>query len=244
MPRKLFGLIGGVSAAAASADEALLRQIAQQRDSDPLIGAKIGGREITQQLFTKMNSERGFHIESMLCALGALAGHACQASIRARNVARGVPEMTDLVAVDTPDDRRYFFGDAINHPLSEAQYSIRKPVAGQAQQSACGQLPDVGEIFRHAAETVGSEAFGQLRVPPQHLPHRQPNNYLRTLWPELLPRIRRFCPEPGHWPVLLGFSIQEVIDQGKSVLDPCLAARLVMESAIPASNENLPYLAT
>ena len=94
MPRKLFGLIGGVTAAAASADEALLRQIAQQRDSDPLIGAKIGGREITQQLFTKMNSERG------------------------------VPEMTDLVAVDTPDDRRYFFGDAINHPLSEAQYSI------------------------------------------------------------------------------------------------------------------------
>ena len=131
MPRKLFGLIGGVTAAAASADEALLRQIAQQRDSNPLIGAKIGGREITQQLFTKMNSERGFHIESMLCALGALAGHACQASIRARNVARGVPEMTDLVAVDTPDDRRYFFGDAINHPLSEAQYSIRKPVAGQ-----------------------------------------------------------------------------------------------------------------
>jgi hypothetical protein len=105
-------------------------------------------------------------------------------------------------------------------------------------------LPDVGEIFRHAAETVGSEASGQLRVPPQHLPHRQPNNYLRTLWPELLPRIRRFCPEPGHWPVLLGFSIQEVIDQGKSVLDPCLAARLVMESAIPAAKENLPYLAT
>ena len=127
MLKKLFGIIGGATAAVASADEVLLRQIAPQRDSDPLIGAKIGGREITQQLFTKMNSERSVHIESMLCALGALAGHACQASIRARNVARGVPETTDLVAVDTQDGKRYFFGDAINHPLAEAQYSIWAP---------------------------------------------------------------------------------------------------------------------
>jgi|GEM_PF-6293131 hypothetical protein len=41
---KLFGIIGSATAPVASADEVLVRQIAQQRDSDPLIGATIGGR--------------------------------------------------------------------------------------------------------------------------------------------------------------------------------------------------------
>lgn len=242
MLKKLFGMIAGTTAAAASADEVLLRQIARQRGSDPLIGAKIGGREITQEIFTKMNGERGVHIESMLCALGALAGHACQAAIRVRNIAQGQPATTGLVAVDTKGGKRYFFGDAINLPLAEGQYSVWVLVATQAQRMGCGQLPDVAEIFKRAAETVGSDAFGQLRVPPQHLPHDLPINYARKFWPELLPRIRRFCPDPMHWPVLLGFSIQEVIEQGKQVLDPCLAARLVMESAIPVSKEELPEL--
>lgn len=244
MLKKLFGLIGGATAVAASADETLLRQIARQRDSDPLIGARIGGREITQQLFTRMNGERGVHIESMLCALGSLAGHACQAAIRARNVAQGLPETTNLVAVDTRDGKRYFFGDTLNQSLAEAQYSVWSLAAEQAQKAGVGQLPDVGEIFRHAAATVGSDAFGRLRVPPEHLPRDLPINYVRQLWPLMLPRIRKFCPEPEHWPVLLGFSIQEVIEQGKQVLNPFLAVRLVMESAIPISKENLPELAT
>jgi len=243
MLKKLFGMIAGTTAAAATGDEVLLRQIARQRDSDPLIGARIGGREITQQLYTRMNGERGVHIESMLCALGALAGHACQAAIRGRNLAQGLPATTGLVAVDTREGKRYFFGDVLNQPLAEGPHALWSLVASQAQRTGCGHLPDVGEIFRHAAETVGSESFGQLRVPPQHLPHDQPINYVRKFWPELLPRIRGFCPDPIHWPILLGFSIQEIIEQGKQVIDPCLAARLVMESAIPLSKEALPELA-
>lgn len=49
---------------------------------------------------------------------------------------------------------------------------------------------------------------------------------------------------PGAWPVLLSFSIQEVIAMGKDVRDPCLAVRLVMESAIPMSKENLDRIDT
>lgn len=246
MLKKLRGLLGGAAASAATTasaglpkEHALLRQIAERSTDDPLIGAKMGSREVTQRLLTALHGERGIPIESALCALGALAGYSCQASVRALAVARGLPETAHLVAVDTRGGQRYFFGDAINKPLAESQYSVWGLVAGAAQQAGCTQVLDVGEIFRHAAETVGSDAFGRPRVPQQHLPHELPINYLRQLWPVLLPTIRKFCPDPEHWPVLLSLSIQVVLHSGKDVLDPCLARRLVMESAIPMSRENL-----
>lgn len=169
-----------------------------------------------------MNSERSVHIESMLCALGALAGHACQASIRVRNVARGVPETTALVAADTQDGKHYFFGDAINHPLAEAQYSIWAPVASQAQQSGCGQWPDVGEIFQHAAESVGSEAFGQLRVPPNIFPTASPTTTCARCG-------RNFCHASGA----------SVRSQSTG---PCCSASRFRKSSSRANRYSIPAL--
>jgi len=244
--KNLFGLIGGAAFSAASssnaashADDALLREIAERSKTDPLIGAKVGSKEITQRLLSAMKGERGVHIESILCALGALAGYSCQASIRAQAVARGLAETANLVAVDTKDGRRYFFGNHLNKPLAESQYSVWGLVGGGAQHAGCIKALDVGEIFKHVSETMGSEAFGQPRVPEKHAPQDLPLNYVHTLWPKLLPIIQKFCPNPEHWPVLLGLSIQEVISMGQQVLDPCMASRLVMESAIPMSKVNL-----
>ncbi len=240
---KLLGILGVGMTGPSSGDQSLLREIASQRSQDSLAGARIGSRAITQHLYDKLNGPRGVHIESMLCALGALAGFACQAALRADNKAKGQPEMSDLVVANTRDGKRHFFGDALNMPLAGVQYSVWGLVAGQAQKSGCAQLPDVGEIFRHAAESVGTEAFGKPRVPAQHQTQALPLDYLKRFWPELHPRVRQFCPDPAHWPILYGFASQEIIDQGKQVIDPCLAALLVMESAVPTSKQDLPELA-
>lgn len=163
--------------------------------------------------------------------------------MRAGNKANGQPEMSDLVVANTKDGKRHFFGDALNMPLAGVQYSVWGLVAGQAQQSGCAQLPDVGEIFRHATESLGTKAFGKPRVPAQQQPQALPLDYLKRFWPELHPRGRLFCTDPAHWPILYGFASQEIIDQGKQVIDPCLAAQLVMESAVPTSKQDLPQLA-
>ena len=86
---------------------------------------------------------------------------------------------------------------------------------------------------------VGTEAFGKPRVPEEHTPHQLPIDYVRDLWPVLEPQIVKFCPGPQHCPVLLSLSIQEVIGMGKSVIDPCIAITLVMETAIPMSKVDL-----
>ena len=243
-PTNVTGAGAGVQAvrlqpATNGLEKALLRQIEELSKTDPLIGAKIGGKEIFQRLLTGMKGERGVHIDSLLVALGALAGYACQAGLRAQAVGQGIAESSVFVIAATTDGKKFFFGDHLNKPLIESQYSIWSLAGGAAQHAGCGTLVDIGELFKHVAGTVGKENFGKPRFPEGHDASDLPINYVRSLWPILLPIIQKFCPNPEHWSILLGFSIQEAIEQGKTAIDPCLALQLVMESAAPMSKIDL-----
>lgn len=244
MLKTILALLAGTSAAAAnsqqpSSEAALLREIAEKSRTDPLIGAKLGAKEVLQRMLVAMKTDRGVHIESFLCALGSVAGYSCQASVRALAVSRGLPETALLVRAKTSDGRSYYFGDALNKPLAEGRYSVWSLAGGGAQQAGCKSLPPVEEIFKHVAATVGTPEFGKPRVPRQHPVHDSPLNYVKKFWPSLSPTIGKFCADPEHWPVLLGLSIQEAIVMGKQALDPCLALQIVMESAIPMSKVEL-----
>jgi hypothetical protein len=48
-----------------------------------------------------------------------------------------------------------------------------------------------------------------------------------------------FCPNPVDWPILYSLAIQEAIYAGKEAIEPGLAFRIVMESAIPMSKVDL-----
>jgi len=53
-------------------ETALLNLIAERLPSDPLIGAKLGGKEIYERLLRGLKSERGVHAEALLMALGTV----------------------------------------------------------------------------------------------------------------------------------------------------------------------------
>jgi hypothetical protein len=222
-------------------EQGLLAQIDARRHADPLIGAKIGAKEITARLMAVFKNEKGVHIESLLCSLGALAGYSCQATVRAQAKARSRDETSYLTIVRTEDGKRYFFGDQINLLLIESKYSVWSIAAAGAQQAGGTDLPNVAEIVQHTATVLGSDAFGRLRVPENHAGGDLPVNYARALWPKLQPLIAKFCPDPMQWPVLLALSAQEAIVAGKSALDPNLALRIVMEAAIPVSKVDLEW---
>jgi hypothetical protein len=169
--KKLFSLLAGTTSVVGSsvvkaspAEEALLHQIAERSKIDPLIGAKIGSKEKTQRLLAGMKTERGVHIESLLCALGAIAGYACQASVRALALSRGMVETGLLVSVATKDGKTYCFGDELNKPLAESKYSVWGLSAGAAQKPA---VPSLWMFRRFSnthprpleAPTSGSRAF-------------------------------------------------------------------------------------
>ena len=242
----LLTLLAGPAAASAQggapsspAEAAVLRQIEAQRATDALIGAKIGSRQVLERMLAAMTGARGVHIESLLCALGSLAGYACQASVRAIAVSSGLAATALLVQARTTDGRTFYFGDELNRPLAEGRHSVWSLAVAGAESAGCRSVPAPGAIFTHVSRTVGTPAFGVPRLPAGHPVHDAPVNYVRTFWPALAPSIRTYCPDPLHWPILLGLSIQGTIVDGKQALDPCLALQIVMESAVPMSKIDL-----
>lgn len=219
--------------------DSLVAAVRERSKEDPLAGARIAAQEVYHRLTSAMQNDKGVHAESLLCALGALAGYACQVSVRQRNVARGLAEDAGLATIEATDGNKYFCGDAINAPLAESQYSVWGLAAAAAQKSGCQDLLDVNEIFRHSIKSLGSSEFGLLRLPLRQSPADRPLNYLKALWPNLMPTMRLLCPIQAHWPILFGLAIQEAIHSGKSVIDPCIALKIVMESAIAMSKVDL-----
>jgi hypothetical protein len=216
-------------------EDELVQRIAEMSGKDPLIGAKVGGKEVLERMLEAMQTERGVHVESTLGALGALAGYACQASVRARARAEGLDETALFTQAQCADGKVYFFGDELNRPLAEDQYSVWSIAAGGAQAAGCKDIAAPDDVFAHVAATVGSPEFGLPRLTPEHPMHDTPINYVEALWPEVFRLASKFCPDPEHWPVLLGLAIQDLMLQAQGVLNPCLALHIVTECAIPMS---------
>lgn len=216
----------------------LIKAIRERSQDDPLLGAKLGSKEVLRCLRQRIKDAQGVHVESQLCALGALAGYACQASLRAQALTKGLPETAAFRTVATREGKRYFFGDPLKHALAGAPNSVWA-VAADAAQTGVEAQPDVDELIQYSASLLGSERFGIPRVPERHQPKDTPANYLKTLWPALFPTVKLFCPNPADWPVLYSLAIQEAIRAGSEVINPGVAFCLVMESAIPMSKVDL-----
>lgn len=219
---------------------ALAEAIRQQSSSDAMIGPKIAGRQVLSQLSDAIADARGVHAESLLCALGALAGYACQISVVERARARGPSAEAGLQRVTTRDGRQWLFGDALNWPLAESEHSIWSFAAAGAQHAGASALPDVGEMFQHWADVLGRSDFEMPRVETAHRPREQPLHYRHVHWSALFPWVRVLCPEPAHWPMAFGVAVQEAILAAKVVVSPAIACRIVMESAILASKSVPP----
>ena len=220
-------------------DAALLAAIEEQKKNDPLIGAKIGGKEILDRLLTVLKDEKGVHAESLFCALGSLAGYACQANLRAQAISKGMDPNAPFIVVKAGDGKPYYFGDPLNQCLAESKFSVWSLSAGAAQHAGAKTLPDINEIFEHSTNALGSEQFGIPRYPTENKAGDLPINYVKALWPLLLPIVKKLEQNPMLWPLLCAFAIQDAIEMTKGTISPEHALSIVMESAIPMSKVDL-----
>lgn len=224
---------------AGALEEKLLQQIQEKSSSDPLIGAKVVSRELVRLVMMTMKDGRGVHIESLLCAMGAMAGYACQAGIRAQAVAAGKPPNVYFQIVEMKSGLHFYFGDTLNGPLAQDRLSIWSLAAGVVSQQGVKALPKLQDMFSRVAKQVGEESFGRVDFPEGHNASDLPINYVKHLYPKFAPLVERLTGNPKHWSVAWGLAIQEVLKQSKGALDPALALNIVMQSAIPMSKVEL-----
>nr|WP_315469192.1 hypothetical protein [uncultured Undibacterium sp.] len=219
------------TAAPSSSDQTATEQ------ADPLFAVKKAGKEIASKLFMAMSTEKGIHLESLLSALGALAGYACQVSVREDFVVRqGRAENDVFILVHSKQNSdTYYFGDLLNRPLAESRYSVWSLASGATQKLGLQELIDLHDIFKHVTATLGTVDFGVPRIADEHKAKEIPLNYVSFLWPQLFPLAQNFCPNPTDWPIIFGVAIQEILFASKDLIAPNLALTIVMESAVPMS---------
>lgn len=200
--------------------ESLHRQALERARLDPMQQAKAGSRELVRLVTEQLQSRSDTCPESLLCALGALAGFACQVSARTNAYAHGMPGR-DHMAED------------LSLLLFGMEFSVWRLVAGAARHHGCSEQVDPAEIWAHVGKSVGSTAFGVPRLPSKHVPRELPADYLRLFWPMLKPVIARYCSNPAHWPVMCALALQHAMEGGQDSLEAGMAMRVALESALP-----------
>lgn len=193
--------------------------------------------EIEQLLLRELRHANA-RCETILTAVGALAGFAAQHGIWEAVVKPGKMALQQaFVVVETRSGETYFFGDFLNNILAtqKPQYlSVWKIVSSTATSMGATELPDLVPMFKYCAETVGSPQFGVPNLPEDHTPSMLPRDALSRFWPQVL-KLLRVGSDPLTCAVDVATAAEQLMLSMKDEIDPSLAARIIMEAAIPMS---------
>ena len=202
-------------------------------DPEFLAGPQTAAVAVLERVFEWETSERGVHLEGAVVTLGALAGKACQVAVLTGIIEKDpVYKGMSVADVTAADGTEYIFGDAINRPLVESTYSVWSLVAGAAN-SLGATVPDVTELFQHAAASVGTAEFGIPRY-AEGTNAEPPVTYLLR-FDELLPIIRASAPDAQQWPIVFGIAIQQLFAIVGKDFDLTVLTRIFMDAAIAMS---------
>jgi hypothetical protein len=210
---------------------------------------------LRENLLKSLKTQHGIHTETLLTAVGALAGFAAQNAALAQVTSHAQQEVTvppgSIVVAGTTSGERFLFGDAINihlFPEPNSTLPLFALIGSAVIQAGLtpDQLPNYKEMAKHVAAVVGGPQFGLLRAPKDHQPQLQPLELLLRLWPLTrdlmgLPLPKSIPPdrEPPlkevHWPIVVSLVASQFIAMAKGVLNPGIGAALVMESAVITS---------
>jgi hypothetical protein len=200
---------------------------------------ELVGRTIAAMLMAQQIKHTGeVHPETLLTELGALAGFAVQMSIRKSVIERQkLDPDTILVEVATKNDEVYYFSDLLNWMLFEnvehPPFSVWAYVRAAVPVTHHLLLPDISEIVSNAARSIGTNRFGVPRLPREHMPNKLPRAALEEHWRAI--RAELESRDPSGWPYDIAAAAQWQMLTGRDTIEAPLAARIVMEAAIPMS---------
>jgi hypothetical protein len=233
-----------------AAEQSVETRAVASDESDPLTG------ELVDWLQFELRRGRDVQQEAVLCALGALAGYAAQQAIREALVKTGKLTLDQAFAViETRSGEVFFFGELLNTVIvakdvarnssgnsngngaaangGPGHASIWKIVSDGGRDAGAINLPDVTDIIKNCAATVGRDEFGIPRVADAHMPNILPREAVSRFWPAA--RRKLAGKDPMSWPLHLALAARSLIISLKHAVRPDIAVQIVMEAAVPMS---------
>jgi hypothetical protein len=189
----------------------------------------------------------GLHGPNTISALGAAAGFFAQQMARAM-LSSGTWTMSQhsFLKVETKIGQNFFFGDAISAALfgSKAEGPGLLNYVAAFDNSLDGlKSIDIGELASHAAQSMGTEAFGIPRIAQEFRPTLPPIVHLKRDVTALLHELNYRGVKPAQYADVFGsagqFMMKTIAGETNirvAVQMPKLMSlRLFMEAAVPMS---------
>lgn len=216
--------------------QAVLRMLAEKEKDDPLIRPQVAAGIVLDLYFRILAEKDGrVRIEDLIAALASIGGHLCLFGVMTQLKLAGMtPQQIGMIDTVGKDGHHYFFGDEPNRLLLESPNALLSLVLGAA--SALGApvtLEMVHEVMKRTANRVGTEEFGRPEIPEPHRPVMSSFEWVKHTRDRMLEALYLYNVPPLVAPTVAGFALQRAIDQGRSVLDPMMAARIAIECAVP-----------
>ncbi len=188
-----------------------------------------GADEILVRLINAMKGCSGeVHPQSLLCALGSLAGRSCQQDIRDIYIKqKHLPEDKVFNVVHDKQGGRYLFGELQNELLVNERFSVYNLTCAAVTRLG-GRLPDIDDIFRYVSYTAGGGQFGKVRSCETG---DTMEGYLEKLWQPMKALAQKYADE-GQLHALFGIALQKAVYTCGKSIDVTEAARIALESAV------------
>ncbi|MGN0538174.1 MAG: hypothetical protein ACI4M3_09390 [Acutalibacteraceae bacterium] len=144
-------------------EKALISYVERQRVTDPMIGAKLAGREILENLMQIIKSDKGIHFESLFAYLGSMAGRECSEGL-IDSLKTIIPEPTlrtrfagaiDMMIAETSNGGRFLMGDRVGNAFFEFY------INALANPNLKPEM--LLNIAAAAAATAGSDAYWKTK---------------------------------------------------------------------------------
>jgi hypothetical protein len=209
-------------------------------------------RHLFSNLPARLKTDGVVHAETCLAASGAIAGFAAQRELFARISRENNQSLAQQMrAVTTTSGAKYFIGPPLNRallPTSNAEANQKLWSLAAAGAIVAGldrpQLPKLEDMFTHVSKAIGGELEGLPSVAKKNHPQMRAGELLKSVWPLALMcfngRFPRIPQEFGaasirFWPAIAAHTASALIRKMQPVVDPGIALRIVMESAIYTS---------
>jgi hypothetical protein len=223
------------------------------------IGCNFALGHLIQNLGAPLTRDGRIHAETMMCAVGAVAGACAQISLLNDPVAhkKAASQENGIVVVKTNDGREWLYGEAINHMLTSADPAIApmrvwNNLAGGAIGAGLSpdDLPTLEQVFGHVSQALGGPMDGRSSVEMKHQPHLTVLDALKIVWPVahdcLTGNISEICRKNGFaaadtsWAAVSAVAAGRLLVQVAEILPPKIALIIGIESAIWASKMMAP----
>jgi hypothetical protein len=213
------------------------------------VGANVALADLVNNLPRRLTVDGRLHTETLLAAIGAIAGYAAQRALLARMSPEDVTPENGFHTVTTVGGGLFIYGEPIDYALLPRSPHDMDNLWAHATGGAVTAgldpeaVPPVAPMFAHVAKTLGSPEEGNSSLRDCRF-MAPPRDLLSAIWPFALLCFNgqisgKAANQPvvvsQRWrPIIAAIAANRMIRDAAPAVPPLKALTIVMETAIYA----------